>query len=117
MTFANSVTKPLQPVLTQVTNVAAPIGDYVKYKNEYYVVVDFNDNMTQFKLLNPTTNVKVQVAARNISATPFEPMVAVSHQGATYLRSMRGMMISLTTNRVMKWDANNGNTKSIMAAK
>ena len=109
--------QPLQPTLTQVTNVAAPIGDYVKYKGEYFVIVDFNEDMSLFKLLNVTNNAKVQVAARNVHATPFNPMDAVTHQGATYLRSKKGCIISLKTNRVMKWDANNGNHKAIMAAK
>ena len=98
---------------TRVTSVAAPIGDYVKYKDTMYVVVDFNDDVSQLKLLDPTTNVKLMVSVKNIKATGFTPMIAVEHQGKDYLLSRRGLIISLTTGRRMKWDSNNGNRIAI----
>ena len=101
---------------TVLTTVAAPIGDYVTYKGVNMVIVDFNDDCSMFKLLDPSTNKKVVVSTRNIHATPYAPMSAVNHRGSNYLVSAKGMIISLTTNRVMKWSSDNGNVVAIVAA-
>ncbi len=102
---------------THITYVPSPIGDYVEYKDKMYVIVDFDDMFLRVKLLDPTTNVKLTVSVKNIKTTSFTPMIAVKHQGREYLLSKRGLIISLTTNRVMEWDNNNGNRIAIVNAK
>ena len=102
--------------MTSITQSPAPIGDYVIYKGKTQVIVDFNDNCTVFKILDPSTQVKLNVSSKNLSATPHEPMDTVEHQGKNYLVSVKGMIISLATGRVMKWDKSNGNRMMILAA-
>lgn len=103
---------------TYLTHSPSPIGDYVTYKGTNQVIVDCNDCCTQFKILDPTTNVKLVVSTsnENLHATMHPFMVTVNHEGKNYLVSKRGLIISLTTGRVMKWDDNNGNRKAILGA-
>ncbi|NQZ74632.1 MAG: hypothetical protein HRT61_00725 [Ekhidna sp.] len=100
---------------TQTTYAPSPIGGYVKYKGTLQVIVDFNEDVTMVKILDPKTQVKLNVSTRNVSATQFDPMPVVTHKGKDYLVSVKGLIISLTTGRVMKWDASNGDRKAILA--
>ena len=113
MTTSNS---PTSLHTTHLTTVAAPIGDYVIYKGVNMVIVDFNDNCSMFKLLNPSTQVKLMVGVKNISATNYTPMSAVRRNGSNYLVSKKGMIISLTTGRVMNWSTTDHNRADILAA-
>ena len=80
------------------------IGSYVKYKDEnIYVVIKFTaKNMV--KILNPKTQFKLQVKEENVKMLNYEPMAEIDG----YLVSRKGLIISLTSGRVMKWSDNHG---------
>lgn len=101
---------------TFVTTTPAPVGAYVSYKGAIHIIVGFNDDMTQFKILNPIKgNSKLMVSGKNLGSTPYDDAVVVSHKGSLYLRTTKGCIISLTTGRVMAWSYNDGNRVAIMA--
>lgn len=102
---------------TVISAVAAPVGEFVKYKGVLHIVVGYDDDMSTFQILNPLAgNAKLMVKGRNLSATPYTYAVCVLHMGNKYLCTKKGTIISLKTGRVMEWDANNGNRKAILAA-
>ena len=91
------------------------IGSYVKFQNVVYVVTKVNPNRT-IQIINPQAegvDSKKSVAERNLEVLPFAPMQIIEHQGQ-YLVSLKGLIISLRTAKVMKWDDNNGNRKHIL---
>ena len=102
---------------TVISAVAAPVGEFVKYKGVLHIIVGFSDDMSTFQILNPLAgNAKLMVKSSNLSATPYNYAKCVLHAGNKYLCTKKGTIISLKTGRVMEWDANNGNRKAILAA-
>ena len=91
------------------------IGAVVSYKGSFRVVVKVKGSLLQ--LLAPNIdNRKVFVKRSNIGLTFYKLTTIQSSDGAVYLVSPKGTIISYTTGKVMQWDSNNGNRKAILAA-
>lgn len=92
----------------------SPIGDYVMYKGDPYIIVSFDGSLVI--LLNPDKP-KLQVRLSLV-----EPMlntvsaVGVEHKGHRYLVTTKGKIVSLTTHRFIKWGKHDGNYKAIIEA-
>lgn len=92
------------------------IGSYVDFQGVTYVVVKHNANST-IQVLNPLSEgveAKKSVAPSSLELLAYAPMKSVSYKGTDYLVSVRGLIISLRSNKPMKWDDNNGNRKAIL---
>lgn len=93
------------------------IGQYVTYKNAVHMVVATAGNTGAWvRLINPAVGQgKVQVNGANCSHTNYAPARVIGHKGAEYLVTGKGLIISLTTNRVMNWGDENGNRIAILS--
>lgn len=94
------------------------IGQYAKFKDEYYLVVDFDSENNLIKLLNPKNNKKLNCKSENVRLTK-HICVQVNYEGTDYLISLAAavndkVIVSLKTNRVMKWTPSNGHRKAIL---
>lgn len=92
------------------------VGSYVKFHGVPYVVTKINANGT-IQILNPNAegvDSKKSVAERNLELLTIPRMQIVEHQQGQYLVSAKGLIISMRTGKVMKWDNNNGNRKYIL---
>ena len=103
------------PSAEPTTPPALEIGRYVKYNNETYIVTQVNDNGT-VQIYNPKLEgaaAKISVSSKNL--TPLESKaVVVEHKDAKYLVTPKDSIISLTTNKIMKWTEENGDRKAIL---
>ena len=92
------------------------IGSYVDFQGVTYVVVKHNANET-IQILNPLSegvDSKKSVNRLNLEVLPYAPMKVISYKGTDYLVSIRGLIISLRSNKVMRWDSDHGNRKAIL---
>ena len=92
------------------------IGSYVMFREVTFVVTKFNTNAT-VQILNPLdegVDAKKSVAEANLVALSCKPMQIVTYKGTNYLVSVRGLIISLRSNKVMRWDDSNGNRRAIL---
>lgn len=98
------------------------IGRYVKYNDETYIVTQFNDNGT-IQIYNPTkegSNAKKSVAKKNLKPLIDKAQI-VSYQETgkpepvDYIVTSQNNIISLVTNKIQEWPAENGNRKAIIA--
>jgi hypothetical protein len=77
------------------------LGSYVIYKQAYYVALGYDGKLV--KLINPTlSNMKRNVSTKHLSKTDVK-CNEVMFEGNPYLVTLRDTIISLTTNKVMKW--------------
>ena len=83
------------------------LGSYVTYKQNTYLVVDVRNE----KLLIMNRDNKVQVNASSVEVTNLRPAKEIDG----YLVTAKGMIISLTSHKEMKWDDNHGIRKAILA--
>lgn len=92
------------------------IGSYVMFRTTIFVVTKFCANGTVQILdpLNEGVDAKKSVAEANLELLAYAPMKSVSYKGTDYLVSVRGLIISLRSNKPMKWDDNNGNRRAIL---
>lgn len=81
------------------------VGNYVLYKGNHYLIVDVRDSKRL--ILNNEGN-KLQVNVSSLTATTLPPAVKLSYRGSEYLVTVKGLIISLATDKVMKWDENHG---------
>jgi len=65
-------------------------------------------------LLSPEKG-KVQVLASSVTKTNLRPAKQVRYRHADYLVTGKRLLISLTTCKVMRWSADNGNRLAILA--
>jgi hypothetical protein len=94
---------------------AREIGRHVNYKGRTYIVTKINDNGT-IQIYSPVIegeNGKLSVSESNLEVTSTKSK-RVTHKGADYLVTPKDAIISLTSNRVMKWDDNNGDRIAIL---
>lgn len=89
------------------------LGSYVKFNNKPYIAIA-NDGKGKVKVLDVFSNSKKVVNRSNIEVMQYA-CTRVEHNNSSYLVTNKGYIISLTSNRVMKWDNNNGNRKAIIA--
>jgi hypothetical protein len=83
------------------------LGQYVTYKQNIYLVVDIRYE----KLLIMNKDNKVQVNRTSIEVTNLRPAKEIDG----YLVTGKGMIISLTSHKEMKWDNNHGIRKALLA--
>lgn len=81
------------------------VGDYVLYKGNHYLIVDVRG--TKRLILNKEGK-KLQVNVSSLTATTIPPAAKVSYRGIEYLVTAKGLIISLTSKKVMNWDDNHG---------
>ena len=103
-------------------NEAAPVlnnkiepGRYVNYNNEIFIVTKININDT-IQIYNPTlegTAAKKSVAMRNLKLLNSKAEI-VKHKESSYIVTPKETIISLTSNKVMKWGEENGDRKEIL---
>ena len=93
------------------------IGSVVKYKNIFQVVVEEPEEHL-VKILDPATNKKLVVRKKNPHLVQVGKRLrkVVLANGSGYLVSPKGLIISMTSSRVMKWDKNHGIRKQILAS-
>lgn len=90
------------------------LGSIVSYQNDYWVALSYDG--AQIKIIAPHRGQqKRSVSKAKCSPVNAAPLVEVSYKGTSYLVSVKGTIISLTTNRVMQWKDGNGNRDTILA--
>lgn len=91
------------------------IGRYVKYKEGTYIVVKLNTNGT-IQIYNPTlegSSAKISVSEKNLS--PLDNKAAiVQYRDGEYIVTPKNTIISLTTNKIIKWGDDNGDRKAVL---
>lgn len=91
------------------------IGNYLIYITSNYIVIE--ENETTVKIRNPldTTSAGcVVVCKSNTITTGYVKARLVSYENKKYLVTSKGIIISLTSEKVMKWDEKNGNRIAIL---
>lgn len=90
------------------------LGSIVIYKNKFYVALAYDGKMVKIMAPNRSQH-KLSVLRKNVSVVAnATPMFKVAYRGSDYLVSKRGTIISLTTNKVMRWADGNGDRKAIL---
>lgn len=87
-------------------------GTYVVYKMKHYIVVEVMGKMV--KLLSPEHGKKC-VLKYKVTPTGHIPAVIVKYGNTSYIVTAHFLIISLTTNKVMKWNDNHGMRIAILA--
>ena len=86
-----------------------------KLSGTVMLAVKYDD--TKVTLLDVRSNRKVTLNRSNVvrfkkDGKTFQAR-QVSYKGAEYLVTLKGLIVSLSTNRVMKWSEDNGNAVAI----
>lgn len=90
-------------------------GRYVKYKNDTYIVTKLNTNGT-VQIYNPLlegASAKISVSEDNLITMSSKADI-VNYRDSEYIVTDKGNIISLTTNKLMKWGEENGDRKNIL---
>ena len=98
------------------SNLNIETGRYVKYKGETYIVTKRNNNGT-IQIYNPTlegTSAKKSVAERNLE-TLNSSAVIIPYKNSSYIVTPKDTIISLTSNKIMKWAEDNGDRRNILS--
>jgi len=109
-----SVTTATEEVAQPVTAELTP-GQYVKYNNETYIVTQENNNGT-IQIYNPNlvgASNKISVSKDKLTALKSKAKI-VENKGANYIVTPSNTIISMTSNKVMKYLENDGNKKAIL---
>lgn len=89
-------------------------GSYVRYKGVVSIVTSTCN--TTAKIMNPRkSGVKLQVKLENLADTGKAAPI-VEYKGKYYIVTKFGCIISLTTEKVMKWADNNGDRLGVLQA-
>jgi len=106
---------PATPV-EQQTEAAIEPGQFVKFNNETFIVTKINSNGT-VQVYNPTLEgpaSKKSVSASNLTAIPGSKALLVDYKGSQYLVTPKNTIISMTTNKAMQWQENNGDRVAVL---
>ena len=101
------------------TNTVVPkiqAGRFVTYKGTSYIVTQQNANGT-WQIYNPLLEgaaAKISVSETNLKANETLAKI-VEYNGAEYIVTPKNTIISLTSNKKMKWDDDNGDRKAVLA--
>ena len=98
-------------IIGESTMQPVQLGSYVSYKNKTYIVSAING--TKLMIVSPTANT-LQVGIKSVEVLNHEPAKIVSYRDANYLITSKGLIISLTTNKIMKWNETDGNRIAIL---
>lgn len=91
------------------------LGQYVKFKGEYYIIVEELKDGTEVKLLDPRRgNYKIKCKVSNIELTP-NICKRVLVKGSQYLVTKNKYIVSLATGRVVQWNDSSSSRKAILA--
>ena len=96
--------------LSQTPSEDLQVGQYIYYKGYFYIVVELRDE--KVLILNPSQRT-IQVNASNCRPTDAYAR-KVTYKGKPYLVTEKGLIISLTTNKVMKWPLTNGDRIGVL---
>lgn len=77
------------------------IGQYGKFNSVWNIVVDVRDDKL---LIIDGDGVKKQIASKNFEPREGNVATAVVYEGTTYLVTKSKKIISLVSNKYMKWD-------------
>lgn len=108
-------------VESDIKNEQIIIGSYVQYKGQDYIVTQFNSNGT-IQIYDPRKEgpaAKLSVSAKNLTPGKDTAQIVEYQHGNNskpmkYLVTRKGNIISLETNRVMKWPENDAKRKAIL---
>ena len=89
------------------------IGQYVEYNGNQFIIVGKSSDGDLVKLNSPTLGRK-QVSHKNITPMPYAPAKSITYRGNAYIVTVRGVIISRKTGRIMKWGKENGDRKAIL---
>ena len=90
------------------------LGSIVSYQNDYWVALSFDGH--RIKIIAPHRGQqKRSVSKAKCTPVKADPLTRVIYKNAEYLVSLKGTIISRTTNRVMEWKEGNGNRRKILA--
>lgn len=89
------------------------VGSIAKYRDDTFVIVT-KDLGKHLELLDPLTGNKVRVSATKHSLPVVGQCSFVGSLLDDYLITPKGLIISLRTARVMKWEPNHGKRKAIL---
>jgi hypothetical protein len=101
---------------TETKSSKVTIGQYVKFNGETFIVTKVNANGT-IQVYNPLkegTAAKKSVAEKNLEVLTHKTNI-VTYKATDYIVTSKGIIISLTTNKVQKWGEENGDRKAILA--
>lgn len=90
------------------------LGSYVMYNTKYYLAVKYNPENKLVSILDIDTQAKLQVTKDKITILPMQAICVERTYGEQYLVTLKGLIISRKTNRVMRWDNNHGLRKQIL---
>jgi hypothetical protein len=103
------------PIVVKPLTFSMEIGSFVKYKGGTYIVTQFNENGT-VQIYNPLlegASAKIPVSKGNVEILSSKAKI-VNYKDTNYIVTPKGTIISLTSNKAMEWDENNGNRKAIL---
>jgi len=106
----NSFTNEVKEVDSEIKQ-----GQYVKYSGETYIVTKENSNGT-VQIYNPNlqgVDAKKSVSKANLTAIKSKAKT-INYKGSDYLVTPNNTIISVTSNKAMRWDENNGDRKAIL---
>lgn len=90
-------------------------GQFVKFNGETFIVTKINANGT-IQVYNPTLEgpaSKKSVSPANVTPVAGKATV-VDYKKTQYLVTPKNTIISMTSNKAMQWDENNGDRKAIL---
>ena len=90
------------------------LAQYVEYKGDFYLVVDIADDYSSIVILRDSNDSKRRVSPKSLSLTKFRNAIVVTHQRRKYIVTLNGLIISLTSQKVMQWPANHGTRIAII---
>ena len=103
------------PVIIEPLSFEMEIGSFVKYNGQTYIVTQFNADKT-IQIYNPLLEgaaAKISVAKRNLETLSNKAKI-VNYRNTDYIVTPKGTIISLETNKAMKWLENDGNRVAVL---
>ena len=92
------------------------IGEYVKYKENIYIICrEAGDMILILNPLDESPMGKLNVKNTSVEVLPFDRAKVIAYRGREYLVTLKGAVISLIICRLMRWDEGNGDRKAILS--
>jgi len=87
------------------------IGSYVTYKGNTFIVTEYDG--TYVRIIKPSCKRRVLFSSIKILEN-IKPARIVTYKDSSYIVTEKGLIISLTSHRIMKWGNENGNRIAIL---
>lgn len=93
-------------------------GSYVTYGQSHCLVTETTgkDSVRLYNHNGIGSNRCVRVTQKQITATNLRPANIISLSGRDYIVTAKGLIISITSGKAMKWKDNNGNRIKLLHA-